>query len=337
MTIASSFPGPPSRTGLRLREKKSLTHVEGPYLDAAVADFSGYLAVDELYDGPFCILLAVDPRQQRRLMYEVLDHDPARLDIFLFLLRLNEELRNRGKTVEGITTDGSSLYPVPIPLVFGSIRHQVCRFHIIKEVIQAINKVLSGIRKELHAQIPKLPSGRSKNTPRNQEKKQRVQALKQHVSELFKHRKLFVKRTLSEKERTILQELTRSDKRLQAVRSIMEEVYRLFDRRCSTATALTKLTKLRKRLGRYEHLEKVLDKLNSPNLEKALTYLDDKLLESTSNAVERGNRRYRKMQKSVYSRRTAETIKARLALDLQREEQDRGRRQTLECLHAARS
>ena len=190
MTIASSFPGPPSRTGLRLREKKSLTHVEGPYLDAAVADFSGYLAVDELYDGPFCILLAVDPRQQRRLMYEVLDHDPARLDIFLFLLRLNEELRNRGKTVEGITTDGSSLYPVPIPLVFGSIRHQVCRFHIIKEVIQAINKVLSGIRKELHAQIPKLPSGRSKNTPRNQEKKQRVQALKQHVSELFKHRKL---------------------------------------------------------------------------------------------------------------------------------------------------
>ena len=81
----------------------------------------------------------------------------------------------------------------------------------------------------------------------------------------------------------------------------------------------------------------MLGKLNSPNLEKALTYLDDKLLESTSNAVERGNRRYRKMQKSVYSRRTAETIKARLALDLQREEQDRGRRQTLECLHAARS
>ena len=43
-----------------------------------------------------------------------------------------------------------------------------------------------------------------------------------------------------------------------------------------------------------------LKKLFSPTLEKALTFLDDKLLPSTSNAVERGNRRYRKMQKSVY-------------------------------------
>jgi hypothetical protein len=37
-----------------------------------LADFSGYLAADELYDGPFCVWSAVDPRQQRRLLYEVL-------------------------------------------------------------------------------------------------------------------------------------------------------------------------------------------------------------------------------------------------------------------------
>ena len=42
-----------------------------------------------------------------------------------------------------------------------------------------------------------------------------------------------------------------------------------------------------------------ISKLNSPNLDKALTFLDDKLLPSTSNAVERGNRRHRKMQKTV--------------------------------------
>jgi hypothetical protein len=41
-------------------------------------------------------------------------------------------------------------------------------------------------------------------------------------------------------------------------------------------------------------------KVFSPTLEKALTFLDDKLLPATSNAVERGNRRHRKMQKSVY-------------------------------------
>ena len=29
------------------------------YLDKALADFSGYLAIDEVYDGPFCIHLSV--------------------------------------------------------------------------------------------------------------------------------------------------------------------------------------------------------------------------------------------------------------------------------------
>ena len=41
-------------------------------------------------------------------------------------------------------------------------------------------------------------------------------------------------------------------------------------------------------------------KVFSPTLEQALTFLDDTLLPATSNAVERGNRRYRKRQKSVY-------------------------------------
>ena len=77
----------------------------------------------------------------------------------------------------------------------------------------------------------------------------------------------------------------------------MEQVYAWFDRRCRTQTALDKLTKLRRRLSRFKHLGETLKKLYLPTLEKALTFLDDKLLPSTSNAVERGNRRYRKMQK----------------------------------------
>jgi len=68
-----------------------------------------------------------------------------------------------------------------------------------------------------------------------------------------------------------------------------------------------------------------------------LTFLDDKLLPSTSNAVERGNRRYRKMQKSVYRVRTQAQIRARLALDMWREAQAEGRQQTLALLHRARA
>ena len=117
----------------------------------------------------------------------------------------------------------------------------------------------------------------------------------------------------------------------------MEQVYALFDRRCRTQTALDKLAKLRRRLLRFTQVGETLKKLFSPTLEKALTFLDDKLLPSTSNAVERGNRRYRKMQKQVYRVRTQAQISARLALDMWREAQGEGRQQTLHTLHEARA
>ena len=72
----------------------------------------------------------------------------------------------------------------------------------------------------------------------------------------------------------------------------MERVYGLFDRRCRTATAQAKLAVLRARLQRFKRLRTVLKKLLSPGLEKALVLLDERLLGATSNAVERGNRRY---------------------------------------------
>jgi len=76
--------------------------------------------------------------------------------------------------------------------------------------------------------------------------------------------------------------------------------------------------------------------LGTPNLEKALTFLDDKLMPSTSNAAERGNRRHRKMQKSVYRVRTKANLEGRLALDLQRERQAPGRQATTNTLHQHR-
>jgi len=41
------------------------------FLDWALADFSGYVAADELYDGPFCILSAVDNRRSKRILSDV--------------------------------------------------------------------------------------------------------------------------------------------------------------------------------------------------------------------------------------------------------------------------
>jgi hypothetical protein len=75
------FPSPPFRTGWRSGEKKASRQMWTSYLDWALSDFSGYIAVDELYDGPFCVLSIVDNRTFKRLLYQVLDHDPEHQDI----------------------------------------------------------------------------------------------------------------------------------------------------------------------------------------------------------------------------------------------------------------
>jgi hypothetical protein len=301
-----------------------------------LSDFSGYLAADELYDGPFCVLSVVDARRQRRLLYEVLEHNPTQLDILLFLARANGHLSARGLAALGITTDASPLYPLPIALVFPGLAHQVCEFHILKELTKAVLRVLAAVRKRLAAQQPPRSRGRPKNTPQDQQQHRQAQAIGQRVQALFAHRHLFVRHDLSAAERAVLRRLAGPDRRLHALRAIMDEVYRLFDRRCRTDTALDKLTKLRQRVRRYRSLGKSLDKLYSPNLEKALTFLDDKLLPSTSNAVERGNRRHRKMQKTVYRVRTHATLTGRMALDLQRDQQADSRSATINCLHQER-
>ena len=130
--------------------------------------------------------------------------------------------------------------------------------------------------------------------------------------------------------------MTRGLPELRALRDIMNEVYRLFDRRCRTETALDKLAKLRRRVRRFKKIGQTLKKLFVPNLEKALTFLDDSLLPSTSNAVERGYRRHRKMQKTVYRVRSQERIIERVALDMERDARMEGREQTASTLRLAR-
>src|SRR5205085_10709001 len=101
-------------------------------------DFSGYVAADELYEGPFCILSAVDNRRYKRILYDVLDHDPTHEDIRVFLGRLKTALVVRGLALCGVTTDGSALYPEPLREVFGKVRHQICQFHIIKDIVNVV-------------------------------------------------------------------------------------------------------------------------------------------------------------------------------------------------------
>ena len=138
-----------------------------------------------------------------------------------------------------------------------------------------------------------------------------------------------MKRQLTPGERRTLQRISRGLPQLRALRAVVEEIYRLFDRRCRTETALAKLARLRAHVRRFKGLGPIFQKLQSPDLEKALTFLDDSLLGSTSNAVERSNRRHRKMQKTVYRVRTQPTISGRIALDMFRDAQGPSRTETM--------
>ena len=113
-----------------------------------------------MYDGPFCVLSIVDNGAFTRLCFEVLGHPPAHGDIRKFFRRFRAALASRGLTLRGITTDGSELYPQPISQVFGAVKHQVCRFHILAELNKAVLRAVAQVRKQLAAQKPKLPRGR---------------------------------------------------------------------------------------------------------------------------------------------------------------------------------
>ena len=267
------------------------------YLDGALEGFSGYIAADELYDGPFCVLSIVDNRSFKRIHYQVLDHDPTKHDIQAFFRSFHAALEPRGLVLRGITTDGSALYPEAIAEIFGDVPHQICEFHVIAELTKAVLGAVAKVRKQLAGRKPKLSRGR----PSKRAKKAARQAkrLGQKIADLFEQRYLLLQHQLTPAERKTLGRITRGLPQLRVLREIMDQVYGLFDRRCRTDTALAKLAQLRRRVRRFQKVGKTLQKLFSPNLEKALTFLDDKCLPSTSNAVERGNRRHRKMQKTV--------------------------------------
>lgn len=176
-------------------------------------EFSGYVAADELYDGPFCVLFIVDNHKFKRLCYEVLDHNPTNEDITRFFRRFKQMLDARGLTLKGITTDGSPLYPDPIANVFGEVKHQSCQFHIICEITKDILKVVAQIRRLLKQKKTKRLRGR----PCGQQAKQiarKNQQVQKKITELFEHRHLFVKHTLSHKEKKIFRRITRGHDQL---------------------------------------------------------------------------------------------------------------------------
>jgi phage tail protein X len=211
------------------------------------------VAADEVYDGPFGILAAVDNRRDKRILYDVWDHDPTHDDIRAFLGCLNMALAARNLPLCGVTTDGSALSPVPLMEVFGDVPHHSCTFHVLAEVGKAVLGAVASARKGLAATQPTLRRGRP-STPAAKQAARTTKRLATQRAALFTHRYLFVQRHLHKTERKLLWRSTRGLPQLHALRAIMEQGYAWFERRCRTQTALDKLAKLRRRVQRFPAL-----------------------------------------------------------------------------------
>jgi hypothetical protein len=308
-----------------------VAQVDKSHLDQALRDYSGYIAVDELYDESHGIVSIVDNRKFQRLMCRVLGEKVDQSDILELLKQFKQELDQRKLPLAGITTDGSNLYPAAIKEVFGEVPHQVCRFHVAAMIAKAAREAVVKLYKQRVASLPKLKGGRPRRD--EQERAQQVREQKEQLLKLYRSRYTLVARTPDPQKLKEAMELLKPYPEIASIRDIMQQYYGLYS--CpDTLAALAKLTGIRQQAAQLQDHKlpgPLLSALNGPCIEKSLVFLDHPDLPSTSNAVERSNRRYRKMQKNIYRVRSTRQIERRLAMDLLREERAMGRE---ECLMA---
>ncbi len=281
------------------------------HLEAALAGFSGQMALDELYDAGLCQLVATDPIANRQLDYELLDHPATEADVLAFCLRL----RVAGFFPQLAVTDGSTLYPPVIAAVWPTAEHQRCVFHFIKLVNEQLREGFWAAYNTMPA-AKKRKAGRPKKRGRPREDG-RKRANRDTVRAA---RYLFLTRdsNLDEGQQLKLAAALALCPPLRVLRRFVLALHELFGPTTVDAvvagerrTAILTDAEFKAAPG----LEKGLAHLADDDLFTRLTrYLGYENAEKTSNHVERENREYRKRQKGCYRLRSLRSILALASL-----------------------
>jgi len=281
------------------------------HLEEARVVFSGQMALDELYDGGFCQLVATDPLANRQLDYELLDHAATEADVRAFC----ERLRVAGFLPMLVVTDGSKLYPPVIAAVWPEAEHQRCVFHFIKQLNEELREPFWAAYATMPAP-PKRKRGRPKKRGRPREdgrKRDNREAVKAG-------RYLFLARdaNLDEKARAALQKALDLCPSLRVLRRFVVAIHELFGPTTTTAALAQERRKAivdDAEFAKVPGLEKGLGHLRNDDLFARLTrYLAFENAEKTSNHVERENREYRRRQKGCYRFRSLRSILALASL-----------------------
>src|SRR5262249_19200636 len=151
----------------------------------------GTLCVDEVHLGRFALLLATDPIRDLPVAFALVganDQDHMR--------RFLRNLKTWGLEPRAVVTDGSNLYPAVLGELWPAARHQLCAFHVLKE----INKLsLAAVRRLRKGMARRGRAGRKKKRGRKGAKRRAAAArrgltLKEKSAFVFQRRHLIVKR-----------------------------------------------------------------------------------------------------------------------------------------------
>jgi len=212
-----------------------------------------------------------------------------------------------------VVTDGSSLYPALLAEIWPQAEHQLCVFHVLKDMNELVLDAVRRCRRELDRRGRRgRKRGRGRPKKGAQTRRQRVR-LRDQAKFVYKRRYLIVKRRdrLTATEQKDLAQLVQVSPALAVLRAFVDEMHQLFARGQTEATAWRRQAAL---LGRAAYaavpeLAKALGMVAADKFAKLIAFLRCPVGRRvrTNNHVERMNRLLRLYEKARYKWRQART------------------------------
>ena len=263
---------------------------EAEYTQWVVARFSGVIGIDEVHvrdekGNKQYLVVAVDPINDRTILFDLLDsNDSDALQGFL------EKLEEMGIDPLVVITDMWDAYRIALAKVFPDAAHQLCVFHVIKNVMKHTNKAMLAYRRGL----PKA-----------------TKAQKAVRKELWDFRYLLLKASpkLTDKQRDRLEDILCAHQGtvLPEAYYCKEAILALFRESQTKEGARFRRDMIVERFGNVPELDKVINLIRGDEFEQMIIYLDYENLGKTNNDAERTNRVYQKGEKVRYRARTTRT------------------------------
>jgi transposase-like protein len=280
--------------------------------------FSGTLCVDELHLGKTTLLLATDPLNDLPVAFAlVASNDQPHMRRFL------TNLKTWGLAPEVVVTDGSNLYPAVLAEVWPDARHQLCVFHVLKDLHE---QVLDAVRRQRRAMFRRSNRGRKGKRGRPPKRRAKRPGLtnREKSSFVHRHRHLLVKRRekMTRQERVDLATMQSYLPELEVLREFVDRLEMLFEEGQTEALAWGRHAAVvanRQFLGVPE-LAQAVEMLAAEKFVKMIAFLKSRASrrERTNNHVERVNRKLRHEEKSRYKWRTRRTTVRFLVLLMDR-------------------